>query len=65
LIEIPNHEQNYDGNTSFQRLYLTGGGAEMVYPYLKSHWGNLGNRVVKLETPQLALVKSLHKIHAE
>lgn len=61
-----NHiEQNFDGNTSFQRLYLTGGGAEMVYPYLKSHWANLGNRVVKLETAQLALVKSLHKIHAE
>lgn len=58
LIEkvIQHVEQHYRG---FHRIYLTGGGAEYLYPAFKTHWSTLKNKVKKLDTPQLALVKAL------
>lgn len=57
---ISHIEQNYTG---FHRIYLTGGGAELIYTYIKKHWMQLNDKVIKLETPQLALVKALHLVH--
>lgn len=61
LIEkvIQHLEQHYRG---FHRIYLAGGGAEYLYPAFKQHWSTLNNKVKKLETPQLALVKALAEI---
>lgn len=52
-------KENYKG---FHRIYLTGGGAEYLYPDFKEHYKTLGDRVKKLDTPQLALVKALAEI---
>lgn len=61
LIEkvIQHVEQNYLG---FHRIYIAGGGAEYLYPAFKTHWRTLKNKVKKLDTPQLALVKALAEI---
>lgn len=43
--------------TGTQRIYLTGGGAEIIYPYIKKHFPL--HKVTKVEDPQFALVKAI------
>ncbi|HAF2404723.1 TPA: plasmid stabilization protein [Salmonella enterica] len=45
--------------TAVQRIYLTGGGAEIIYPYIKEHFPN--HKVVKVNNPQFALVQAMAK----
>lgn len=56
---IEHIEENYP---QFHRLYLTGGGAELIYPALAQRWSTLNDRVKKLDEPQQALVMALSQI---
>lgn len=55
-------EQNYNG---FNNIYLTGGGAHLVYELIKHHWEQRNVKVIKIEDSQIALVKSLPLIHSD
>ena len=41
------------------RVYLVGGGASLVAPAVRKAWEHLGDKVVLVEEPQTALVKSI------
>lgn len=43
--------------TGMQRIYLTGGGAEIIYPYIKQFFPR--HKVSKVDDPQFALVKAM------
>lgn len=43
--------------TGMQRIYLTGGGAEIIYPYIKQYFPR--HKVSKVDNPQFALVKAM------
>lgn len=45
--------------TGMQRIYLTGGGAEIIYPYIKQSFPR--HKVSKVDDPQFALVKAMVK----
>lgn len=45
--------------TAVQRIYLTGGGAEIIYPYIKQKLSN--HKVIKIDNPQFALVQAMAK----
>lgn len=45
--------------SSMNRIYLTGGGAEIIYPYIKQFFPN--HRVNKVSDPQFALAKAIAK----
>ncbi|WP_272664006.1 MULTISPECIES: plasmid segregation protein ParM domain-containing protein [unclassified Providencia] len=55
-------ERNYDG---FNKIYLTGGGANLVYELIKQHWEARNVKVIKVDDSQLALVKALTLIHSD
>ncbi|EES8674913.1 plasmid stabilization protein, partial [Escherichia coli] len=46
--------------SGMNRIYLTGGGAELIYPHIKQYFPNL--KVNKVDEPQFALVKAM--VHA-
>ncbi|EFJ4490872.1 plasmid stabilization protein, partial [Escherichia coli] len=46
--------------SGMNRIYLTGGGAELIYPHIKQYFPNL--KVSKVDEPQFALVKAM--VHA-
>lgn len=50
------HLQRYK---SVHRIFLTGGGALLIEPYIKKAYANLGDRVICLENPQVALVTAM------
>lgn len=43
--------------TGMHRIYLTGGGAEIIYPYIKQYFPR--HKVSKVDDPQFALVKAI------
>ncbi|AHG20654.1 plasmid stabilization protein [Chania multitudinisentens RB-25] len=53
---VKNEIESFNG---MQRIYLTGGGAEIIYPYIREHFSH--HKVCKINEPQLALVKAMVK----
>lgn len=51
---VRNEIESFSG---MHRIYLTGGGAEIIYPYIKTYFPR--HKVSKVEEPQFALVKAM------
>lgn len=51
---VRNEIESFSG---MHRIYLTGGGAEIIYPYIKKYFPR--HKVSKVEEPQFALVKAM------
>lgn len=50
---------------SVNRVYLVGGGASIIEPAIRKAWEHLGDKVVLVEDPQTALVKSIAMFRGE
>ncbi|MDE9571641.1 plasmid segregation protein ParM, partial [Xenorhabdus bovienii] len=50
--------------TQFNRIFLTGGGAEFIFTDISKKWSVLGNKVQKLKNPQTALVEAIAQLSA-
>ncbi|MBE0151089.1 hypothetical protein FOT80_16985, partial [Serratia fonticola] len=51
---VRNEIESFSG---MHRIYLTGGGAEIIYSYIKEYFPR--HKVSKVEEPQFALVKAM------
>lgn len=51
---VINEIESFSG---MNRIYLTGGGAEIIYPYIKKYFPR--HKVSKVEEPQFALIKAM------
>lgn len=47
------------------RIYLTGGGAYLIYPFVVAAYPELGSKVKVLEEPQIALVRAIADMNNE
>lgn len=47
------------------RVYIVGGGASLVAPAVKSAWHHLGQKVVMMDNPQMALVQAIAAFKGE
>lgn len=47
------------------RVYIVGGGASLVAPAVKSAWRHLGQKVVMMDNPQMALVQAIAAFKGE
>jgi plasmid segregation protein ParM len=41
------------------RVYIVGGGASLIAPAVKAAWHHLGQKVVMMDNPQMALVQAI------
>lgn len=53
------------GFRNVNRVYLVGGGASLIEPVVKQAWHNISHKIHVMDTPQLALVKSIAKFKEE
>lgn len=53
---VISHLQRYK---SVNRIFLTGGGATLIDPYIRSAYADLGDKVICLDNAQVALVSSM------
>ena len=53
------------GFRNVNRVYLVGGGASLIEPAVKQAWHNINHKIHVMDTPQLALVKSIAKFKEE
>ena len=53
------------GFRNVNRVYLVGGGASLIEPAVKQAWHNISHKIHVMDTPQLALVKSIAKFKEE
>lgn len=51
---VKNEIESFNG---MHRIYITGGGAEIIYPYIKNYFPR--HKVSKIDEPQFALVKAM------
>lgn len=47
------------------RVYIVGGGASLVEPAVKAAWHHLGQKVVMMDNPQMALVQAIAAFKGE
>lgn len=53
------------GFRNVNRVYLVGGGASLIESAVKQAWHNISHKIHVMDTPQLALVKSIAKFKEE
>ncbi|WP_420804412.1 hypothetical protein [Yersinia ruckeri] len=56
---VRNETESFRG---IHRIYLAGGGAEIIYPYIKRYFPR--HKVSKVEEPQFVLVKAMARARA-